>query len=230
MRLAGLALLLAATLGLAPAGLVPALAGDSADKRNAAGDRSPGPKPVDSIRLATAVGHVSVDCVVVIAGDGVYAAATEGAVLREPISTRLPEFIPLLGPLFEKGPRVRDFTPTNRAGALYLSGRTLILRPDKAPVPGSMTGAATLPADLCQPGGGALSVPATTIGGPVEALAVVVVNGQLAFAIRTLSFHRAGPAAPLLTLPFGTADLPEIGHAHAEGRELMLVVSPSVLE
>lgn len=225
MKATAFVLSLAAALALSAA----ADAANREDGRYAAGEMSPWPAEVDTIRLQSAAGHASVNCVVVIGADGVYAAATEG-VIRELIRTRLPEFVPIIGPLFEKGPRVRDFTAANRVGGVYLSGRTLVVRSEGAV--GADTGGASPQsalAALCGPGGGARSVPiANAAGQRVDALAVVVANRQHAFLIQAGSFRAGGP--DLSSLPFGTPALPEVGHAHAEGAELMIVVSPSILE
>lgn len=223
MKATAFVLSLAASLALSAA----ADATNRDDSRNAAGEMSDWPAEVDTIRLQSAAGHASVNCVVVIGADGAYTATTEG-VIRELIRTRLPEFVPIVGVLFEKGPRVRDFTAANRVGGVYLSGRTLVVRSEGTVGAQSGDASPAALADLCGPGGGG-SVPIANAGGQrVDALAVVVANGQHAFLIQARSFRAGGP--DLSSLPFGSPALPEVGHAHAEGAELMIVVSPSILE
>jgi hypothetical protein len=179
-----LALALLAALWAAPAG-----ATNRDDSRTAAGDQSMEPLAVNTIRLASeAAGHVSVNRVVLMGPSGARAAATEGAVTRELVRSRLPTLLPLVGGLFEKPPVLRVYSDANRVGEALLLGRTLVVR----------------------------------LTAPLSPAAVFIANGQHTFGMAGAGFREA--AAPDLT----GAVL--AGRAHAEGAELVVLVTPSILE
>jgi len=210
--------------GLAAAALLGAgfaMATNRDDSHTADGEFSEYPMPVDTIRLASAAaGHVSVTCVVLTGPDGTYAAATAGNVTRNLVRSRLPEFLPVIGHLFEKPPRVRDFSPASKVGEVLLSGRALIVR-----LPGAPEGdGGAPPGELCGSRGGAYHLPIARPGGPrSRAFYAAIANGQHYFLMEAPSF-RPTDRAPT------AAGAVEVGEAHAGEGELLILVRPSILE